>query len=102
MYSFFLTVRDKYFSQFDPGLLVMSGVYATVGRGATLALTANYNERGEAAAELAHKVLSGTRAGTIPVDLLSLKSSYFSIDRKRVDAVGLKNIEQLGIRIIER
>lgn len=100
--SSFSTIRDKYFSQFDPKLLVMSGVYATVGRGATIALTANYNERGRAAAELAHKVLSGTPAGTIPVDLLSLKSSYLYIDRKRVEAVGLRNIDNLGLRIVER
>lgn len=100
--SSFSTIRDKYFTQFDPELLVMSGVYATVGRGATLALTANYNERGKAVAELAHKVLSGTPAGTIPVDLLTLKASYLYIDRKRVKAVGLKNIDKLGLRIVER
>lgn len=100
--SSFSAITDKYFSLFDPKLLVMSGVYATVGRGATLALTASYEERGKAAANLADKILSGASAGDLPVDILTLKSSYLYIDRKRVDAVGIKNIDTRGLRIIER
>lgn len=100
--SSFATIRNKYFPRFAPEILVMSGVNATVGNGATIALAPNYRERGESVAEIAHKVLSGTNAGNIPVNLLTLNTASLYIDRKRAKAAGIKKLKSTGLRVIER
>ncbi len=100
--SSFFAIRDKYFSKLKPSLLIMSGVEGFVGKGATLALAANYQERGNAVAELAHKILSGTPAGDIPIDQVTEKSAYLYVDKKRIEQANLKKIYNLGFKIIEK
>ncbi|MGH1351772.1 MAG: ABC transporter substrate binding protein [Methyloligellaceae bacterium] len=99
--SSFFSISNKYFSSLDPSLLVVSSISKYVGKGVTLSLAANFHERGEAAAELANKILSGTPAGEISVDRVTPEKVSLYINKKQAQAAKLGNLSKLGIKIIE-
>lgn len=88
------------FKDLDPKLVVMGSVFRQVGFGATVALASKYEERGAATAELAHKILSGSSAGELPVNVLKAEDAYLYIDPHKEKMAGLKNVDALGIQIV--
>ncbi|MGH1353275.1 MAG: ABC transporter substrate binding protein [Methyloligellaceae bacterium] len=100
--SSFSVIYDKMFKQLDSKLLVMGGVHRHVGFGATVALAASYKERGAATADIAHQILSGKKAGDIPVNVVTPKTAFLYVDPNKAKAVGLNNIKSLGLNIVER
>lgn len=88
------------FKDLDPKLVVMGSVFRQVGFGATVALASKYEERGAAAADLAHKILSGSSAGELPVNVVAAKDAYLYVDPHKEKMAGLKNVDELGIKIV--
>lgn len=83
----------------DPKLLVMGAVNVYVTNGSTIALGADMKERGEAAAELANKVLSGESAGDIPINLVTAKTANLYANKAKVASAGIQNIDKMGFNV---
>ncbi len=100
--SSFSAIYDRMFKQLDPKLLVMGGVHRHVGFGATVAVAASYKERGMAVAEQANQILSGKKAGEIPVNIVTSKTAFLYVDPNKAKSAGLNDLEKLGLKIKER
>ncbi|MEM7620035.1 MAG: ABC transporter substrate binding protein [Pseudomonadota bacterium] len=100
--SSYIDKPEKLFAHLDDSVFIFGAVNQYVGKGATVALAASYTERGEAAAELAHKILKGANAGDIPVNRLTAQKARLYVDKKRAKAVGIKDPKLLGFEVVER
>lgn len=89
----------KLHAQLSPSLLVMGTSNMSVKHGATVAFGVDFKERGIAVAEQAHKILSGTPAGKIPVSRVTLKNGVLYLNKKNWKTAGIKNPEKLGVTI---
>lgn len=100
--SGYIEKSDKMLANIDPSVFVFGAVNQFVGHGATVALASDYKERGKAAAELASLILKGAQAGTLPVDIATIRQARIYIDKKRAVATNLQNVNELGLQVIEQ
>ncbi len=100
--SAYIQKADKLLGKLDPSVFVLGAVGKYIGKGATVALAANYKERGESAAELANKVLSGANAGDIPVDIVTTKTARLFVDQSKPSASKLKDLDKLGLTVVKK
>ncbi|MGH1350870.1 MAG: ABC transporter substrate binding protein [Methyloligellaceae bacterium] len=86
-------------AELDPKLLVMGAVNVYVTNGSTIALGADMEERGRAAAILADRVLKGEKAGEIPINLVTAKTAKLYVNKDKMASAGLKDIEKMGFNV---
>ncbi len=86
-------------AELDPKLLVMGAVNVYVTNGSTIALGADMEERGRAAAVLADRVLKGEKAGDIPINLVSEKTAKLYANKEKLASAGVKDIEKMGFNV---
>ncbi|MGH1350571.1 MAG: ABC transporter substrate-binding protein [Methyloligellaceae bacterium] len=101
-HSSYVAKAKDLLGKLDPSVIVLGALNKYIGKGATIAVAADYKERGEAVAELAHKILSGENAGDLPINVLTSKTAYLYVDKKRAESAGLKGLDKLGLNIIEK
>ncbi len=89
----------KMISKLDPKLMKMASISTYVEAGATIALGADFGERGRAAAELAGKILGGSNAGELPVSLVSEKNAFLYVNEAKMASVGIKDPKALGMNV---
>ncbi|MGH1353276.1 MAG: ABC transporter substrate binding protein [Methyloligellaceae bacterium] len=89
----------KMIGKIDPKIMVMGSISTYVEAGATLALGADFGERGRATAELAGKILGGAKAGDLPVSVVTQKNAALYVNKAKKDVVGLGDIEKLGMNV---
>lgn len=90
---------QKMFAGLKPELLVMSTVSAYVESGATVALGVEFEERGNAAAALAARVLAGEEAGNIPVSQVLAEKATLFVNRKKMLSARLTGLDKIGMYI---
>lgn len=101
-HSSYVAKADKLLGQLPQSTIVLGALNKYVGKGATIAVAADYKERGESVAELAGRILSGHKAGDLPISVLTSKTAYLYVDKKRAESAGLTNLDKLGLNIIEK
>ncbi len=89
----------KIFSKIDPSMFVMTNSTYYALQGATVALSADFAERGQVVAEQAHKILGGASAGDIPVSLVTKKNVVLFVNKSRFAQAGLKNLDKLDVKV---
>lgn len=90
---------QEMFAGLKPELLVMSTVSAYVESGATVALGVEFEERGNAAAALAARILSGEKAGDIPVSQVLAEKATLFVNRKKMISAGLNGLDKIGMYV---
>lgn len=101
-HSSYVSKAKQLLGKFDSSVLVVGALNKYIGKGATIAVAADYKERGEAVAELANKILSGQKAGELPISVLTSKTALLYVDKKRAESAGLKELKKLGFNIVEK
>ncbi len=89
----------KIFSKIDPSVFVMTASKHFALQGATVAISADFVERGKIAAEYAHKILDGAVAGDIPVSLVMKENVVLFINKDKADKAALKNLDKLDVEV---
>lgn len=89
----------KMISKLDEKLMKMASISTYVEAGATIALGADFGERGRAAAELAGKILSGAKAGELPVSIVTEKNAFLYINKQKMASVGIKDPAAMGMNV---
>ncbi len=89
----------KMISKLDSKMMIMGSISTYVQAGATIALGADFGERGRAAAELAGKILGGAKAGDLPVSVVTEKNAFLYVNKNKMASVGLKEIDKLGMNV---
>ncbi len=89
----------KMISKIDPKIMVMGSISTYVQAGATIALGADFGERGRATAELAEKILGGANAGDLPVSIVTEKNASLYVNKDKMNIVGLQNVDKLGMTV---
>ncbi len=97
-YSFYVT-RKKIFSKIDPSVFSVSSIAAYASAGSTIAIGSNVSERIKNVAEIANQILDGKKASEIPVSQVTAKEAFLYVNKERMEAAGLKDIEKLGLPI---
>ncbi len=100
--SAYLDKATEILEALPPSSFIVGGVPNYIGKGATIAFSANYKERGESVAELAHKILTGTSTNKLPVSTVAPDNAQLLIDKKQEAANTLQNLGDLEIEVIEK
>lgn len=90
-------------SKLSPSLFVIAGTKHFVLHGATVALAAEFKERGMAAAKLAHRILQGENAGDIPVSAVTLNNAILFVNKSTASKAGIEisTIQDMRINLVE-
>ncbi len=97
-YSFYANLK-KIFSKVDPSVFTISSLAAYSRAGSTIAIGSDPNERINKVAEMGYRILNGTPANKLPVSQVSEGEAFLYINKKSMQAAGLKNIERLGLPV---
>ncbi len=88
-------------SKLDKSLLVMGVIVDYVQNGATIALGPDALERSNVVAEQAAKILGGANAGDIPISLVTSKNATLYVNKDKIGAAGLKDLDKLGLKVLK-
>lgn len=97
--SAYIQKADMLFSKLDKSVFVFGAISKYIGKGATVALSVDYHERGVKAAELANSILSGSQAGILPVEVVSIEDTKLYVDSSKIGNINLDPIKSRGIKI---
>ncbi len=87
-------------AQLDPKLMVIGTVSPLIKAGATIAISANWEERSKSAAELASQILKGAKAGDLPITQITQDNVDVYVNKNRHASVGLKGLDTLKNKIV--
>ncbi len=90
----FVMSYNKIQDSLPPSLITMGIV-----KGVTLAVGMEPKTLSDMAAERAHKILKGERAGDIPIGLITRKNAILYVRPSRAKAAKLEGLEKLGMKI---
>lgn len=97
-YSFYVNLK-KIFSTISPSVFTVSSIAAYSKAGSTIAIGSNPTERVNKVAEMGRQILLGKQANQLPVSTVSEDDAFLYINKKRLQAAGLGNIEKLGLAV---
>lgn len=94
----------KLHSKLSPSLFVIAGSKYFVLNGATVALAADFEERGAVVAEQAHEILNGAKAGKIPVSLVTMKNATLFVNKDTMQNTGINILkaQNVGIKMVNQ
>ncbi len=94
----------KLHSKLSPSLFVIAGSKYFVLNGSTVALAADFEERGAIVAEQGHKILNGANAGELPVSLVTMRNATLFVNKDTIQNtdVNIFKAQNVDIKMINQ
>lgn len=89
----------KLYGHFPKEVPVITTIRTAVGKGATLSFSTSFYERSVVVANMANQILNGAKAGEIPINVASEKETILYVDKKKAAKLGLRKLDQVGIKV---